>query len=340
MYEYLNQKTILITGATGSFGKKCLLRILTQSKPRKVVVFSRDELKQSEMKTVFNQENYPNVKISYYLGDIRDEQRLHRAFNGVDYVIHAAALKQVPAAEYNPDEAIKTNVIGAMNIVNAAIDQKVKKVIALSTDKAVNPINLYGATKLCSEKMFVAGNTYSGDSGTIFSVTRYGNVLGSRGSVIPIFAEKRKEGVLPITDSRMTRFWMTLDQSVDLVLNSLEVMNGGEIFIPKIPSMNVLDLAKAIAPNCEIKITGIRPGEKLHESLLSKGEVRNTIKTDSCYVILPEHFKRVRDLWKNCEKLPEDFVYSSNANDSWLNEDDLRELVKEFINVEEVEVSA
>ncbi len=255
----LNDKTILITGGTGSFGKKCTEIILKVYKPKKLIIFSRDELKQFEMAQIFSDKQYPCMR--YFIGDVRDKERLYRAFNGVDYVIHAAALKQVPSAEYNPFEAVKTNILGAENVINVAIDKGVKKVIALSTDKAANPINLYGATKLCSDKLFIAGNSYVGKDDTIFSVVRYGNVVGSRGSVIPFFLKQRETGVLPITDPRMTRFWITLEQGVNFVLNCLERMVGGELFVPKIPSMNIMDLVKAIAPECKTKIIGIRPGK-------------------------------------------------------------------------------
>ena len=330
MYEYLNDKTILITGATGSFGKKCIQVISHYTKPKKIIIFSRDELKQYEMSTVFNNISC-GCKVRYFIGDVRDKDRLHRAFQGVDYVIHAAALKHVPAAEYNPVEAIKTNIMGAVNIIDAAIDQGVKKVIALSTDKAVCPANLYGATKLCSEKLFVAGNAYVGEAQTVFSVTRYGNVLGSRGSVIPKFVEERKNGVIPITDKRMTRFWMTLDQSVELVLNSLETMQGGEIFVPQIPSMKIIDLAKAIAPECKIEYTGIRPGEKLHECLLSADESRTTKKYGKTYVIIPAQVLAVDDRWKDGKQLTQEFSYTSDTNEQWLSDEDLKILVKEFI---------
>jgi len=270
----LNEKSILITGGTGSFGKKCTEMILKSYKPKRLIIFSRDELKQFEMAQVFSEDEYPCMR--YFIGDVRDKERLYRAFRDVDYVIHAAALKQVPAAEYNPFEAVKTNILGAENIINVAIDQNVKRVIALSTDKAANPINLYGATKLCSDKLFIAGNSYVGEDNTRFCVVRYGNVVGSRGSVIPFFLQRKETGVLPITDSRMTRFWITLKQGVSFVLDCLERMVGGELFVPKIPSMNIMDLAKAIAPECKTEIVGIRPGEKLHEVMVSKDDARRT----------------------------------------------------------------
>lgn len=257
----VNGQTILITGGTGSFGRKFIDTLLKQHKPKKIIIFSRDELKQFEMKQQYGATNENHPVLRFFLGDVRDKERLDRAFHGVDIVIHAAALKQVPTLEYNPFEAIKTNILGAENIISAAIDRGVKKVVALSTDKAVNPINLYGATKLCAEKLFVAGNTYAGMQPTRLSVVRYGNVVGSRGSVIPFFLKQRETGVLPITDDRMTRFWITLDQAVQVVLRSLDLMQGGEIFVPKIPRMKIMDLAKAIAPACKTKIIGIRPGK-------------------------------------------------------------------------------
>lgn len=326
----LNGKSILITGGTGSFGKQCVDFILKNYLPERLIIFSRDELKQHEMAQTFSPDIYPCLR--YFLGDIRDKDRLYRAFDGVDYVIHAAALKQVPAAERNPFEAIKTNVIGAENIINAAIDKNVQRVIALSTDKAANPVNLYGATKLCSDKLFVAGNSYAGYHKTRFSVVRYGNVVGSRGSVIPFFLEKKKHGKLPITDPRMTRFWITLDHGVRFVLNCLDTCEGGEIFVPKIPSMNIMDLAKAIAPECEHEIVGIRPGEKIHELMISEDDSRHTIEFDDYYVIEPE-FK----WWTNKNYLSnggtpvtEGFVYASNTNDKWLTVEDLKAMVKEF----------
>ncbi|HRR06768.1 MAG TPA: UDP-N-acetylglucosamine 4,6-dehydratase (inverting), partial [Victivallales bacterium] len=271
-----NGKNILVTGGTGSFGKIMVKTILKRyNKINKLVIFSRDELKQFEMSQKFPEDKYP---VRYFIGDVREESRLEEAFREIDYIIHAAALKQVPACEYNPFEAVKTNVFGAQNIIRAAIKNKVKKVIALSTDKAANPVNLYGATKLCSDKLFTAGNAMSGDIGTKFSVVRYGNVVGSRGSVIPFFLKKRKEGVLPITDERMTRFSITLQHGVDFVLDSLNKMHGGEIFVPKIPSYHILDVAKAIAPEAKIKIVGIRPGEKLHELMIPEDEARHTLE--------------------------------------------------------------
>ncbi|MDH5543556.1 MAG: UDP-N-acetylglucosamine 4,6-dehydratase (inverting) [Nitrospinota bacterium] len=322
----LNGKSILITGGTGSFGKKCTEVILSRYKPRKLIIFSRDELKQFEMA-----QKFPDSKdspIRYFLGDVRDAERLHRAFHQVDYVIHAAALKQVPAAEYNPFEAVKTNIIGAQNIINAAIDKKVSKVIALSTDKAANPINLYGATKLCSDKLFIAGNVYVGEEHATFSVVRYGNVVGSRGSVIPFFKKERAKGVLPITDTRMTRFWITLEQSVDFVLQSLERMVGGELFIPKLPSMNIMDLAKAVAPECKTEIIGIRPGEKLHEVMIPAEDSRRTLEFDDHYLLAPEFdfFARRFDVSKG-KAVKDGFEYSSDSNTVWLTAEQIKEMI-------------
>jgi UDP-N-acetylglucosamine 4,6-dehydratase len=265
----------------------------------------------------------------YFIGDVRDKERLYRAFQGVDYVIHAAALKQVPAAEYNPFEAVKTNIIGAQNIINVAIDQKIKKVIALSTDKAANPINLYGATKLCSDKLFVAGNAYVARDQTQFSAVRYGNVVGSRGSVIPFFTKNKETGVLPITDPRMTRFWITLQQGVDFVLRCLDKMVGGEIFVPKIPSMNIMDLAKAICPDCHTTIVGIRPGEKLHEIMVPKDDARNTVEFEDYYVIKSSfrNFGR-RFNHDNCKPVPDGFEYNSGNNPQWLTIEQLQEMIK------------
>ena len=321
-----NDKVILITGGTGSFGKKCTEVILTRYKPKRLIIFSRDELKQFEMAQQFPESKYSCIR--YFIGDVRDQERLYRAFHGVDYVIHAAALKQVPAAEYNPFEAIKTNILGAQNIINAAIDQKIKKVLALSTDKAANPINLYGATKLCSDKLFIAGNAYVGMEDTMFSVVRYGNVVGSRGSVIPFFLKQKETGTLPITDPRMTRFWITLDQGVDFVLSCLDRMVGGELFVPKIPSMNILDLAKAIAPDCKLEIVGIRPGEKLHEIMVPRDEARKTLEFKDHFIIQPD-FKFFADRFRNREgkPVPEDFEYSSGANSWILSIEELRKML-------------
>lgn len=280
----LNGKNILITGGTGSFGKKFVQIVLDNYKPERLIIFSRDELKQFEMSQRWSVKKYPCIR--YFLGDVRDRNRLIRAFHHVDYVVHAAALKQVPAAEYNPAEFIKTNILGAMNIIDAALYNNVSKVIALSTDKACNPINLYGATKLCSDKLFVAANVYRTiGQEKLFSVVRYGNVVGSRGSVVPFFKERSQTGVLPITDPRMTRFWITLDQAVHFVLKVFELSKGGEIFVPKIPSMNITDLAKAIGPHCRLETVGIRPGEKIHETLIGEDEGRYTYEYRECYVV-------------------------------------------------------
>ncbi len=323
----LNNKSILITGGTGSFGRKCTEVILKRYRPKKVIIFSRDELKQFEMAQVFSDKKYPCMR--YFIGDIRDKDRLYRAFRDVDYVIHAAALKQVPAAEYNPFEVVKTNILGAENIINAAIDQGVKKVIALSTDKAANPINLYGATKLCSDKLFIAGNSYVGDDGSVFSVVRYGNVVGSRGSVIPFFLKQREKGVFTITDRRMTRFWITLERGVDFVLKCLDHMVGGELFIPKIPSMKIVDLAKAILPESRTEIIGIRPGEKLHEIMVPVDDSRMTLEYKNHYLIQPDFRFFGRRFSKNGGKpVKKDFEYNSGTNTWWLTTDDLRKMIE------------
>jgi UDP-N-acetylglucosamine 4,6-dehydratase len=325
----LNDKSILITGGTGSFGKKATKIILNKYKPKRLIIFSRDELKQFEMSQIFPFSEYECIR--YFIGDVRDKERLYRAFQGVDFVIHTAALKQVPAAEYNPFEAIKTNIIGAQNIINVAIDQGVKRVVALSTDKAANPINLYGATKLCSDKLFIAGNAYVGREQTTFGVVRYGNVVGSRGSVIPFFLKQKENGILPITDPRMTRFWITLEQGVEFVLWCLEHMCGGELFVPKIPSMNILDLAKAIAPDCETKIVGIRPGEKLHELMITRDDSRQTLEFDTFYVIQPDfQFWDRRCSWNGGDSVPEQFEYSSESNPWRLSIEEMRELIRKL----------
>ena len=277
-------KVVLVTGGTGSFGKKFIQTMLRDYHPAKIIVFSRDELKQHEMRAA----GYDHPSLRYFIGDIRDKERCKRAFDGVDVVIHAAALKQVPACEYNPMEAIKTNILGSSNVIDAALDAGVKKVLALSTDKAVNPINLYGATKLAAEKLFVQSNAYAGGSATRFSCVRYGNVVGSRGSVVPVFLKQRATGTVTITDDRMTRFWISLEQGVRFVIRCVEQMEGGEVFVPKIPSMKVIDLARAVAPDAQINIVGIRPGEKLHEVLISEDEARTTLELDDMYVVQPE----------------------------------------------------
>lgn len=317
--------SILVTGGTGSFGTRFIQTLLRDHNPRRVIVFSRDELKQHEMRV--KGINGPNVR--YFLGDVRNEDRLRRAFTGVDIVVHAAALKQVPACEYNPFEAIQTNVLGARNIIEAAIDTGVQKVLALSTDKAVNPANLYGATKLCAEKLFAQGNAYAAGSPTRFANVRYGNVVGSRGSVIPLFRRQRETGVVTLTDARMTRFWLTLDQGVEVVLRAITDMQGGETFVPRIPSMRVPDLAEAIAPGCEQRVIGIRPGEKLHEVLVSEDEARNAKDDGDRYVILPARATWGLDKWDALPDLPEGFRYASDNNDQWLSVEELRALVGE-----------
>lgn len=324
----LDNQVVLITGGTGSFGQKFVETVVARYQPRKLIIFSRDELKQYEMRQRFSERQYPCLR--YFVGDVRDRERLYRAFDGVDVVVHAAALKQVPTAEYNPLEAVKTNILGVANVIDAAIDRRVKKVLALSTDKAAAPINLYGATKLVGDKLFVAANAYSGTTPTRFSIVRYGNVVGSRGSVVPFFLKMRKTGVLPITDPRMTRFWITLEQGVDFVLKSLQRMRGGEIFVPKIPSMNIMDLARAIAPEAAIKVVGIRPGEKLHEALVPEDEARHTLEYDDYYVILPstpEWAEEIRAMNPEGRPCPDGFKYTSDTNTQWLTVDELRTMI-------------
>lgn len=316
--------TILITGGTGTFGKECAEHLLTHHNPAKVIIFSRDEFKQYEMAKLLPPEKYPAIR--YFIGDVRDKERLYRAFDGVDYVIHAAALKHVPAAEYNPFEAVKTNVFGAANVIDAAIDRKVKKVIALSTDKAVSPVNLYGATKLCSDKLFAAANSYAAT--TRFAVVRYGNVLGSRGSVIPFFMQQRATGRLPVTDPRMTRFWITLEGGIQFVLDGFRRMKGGEVFVPKLPSMNIMSLARAIGPDCEIDVVGIRPGEKIHELMIPGDEGRNTRDMGDHYIILSPFSQWLQNGDKlPGEAVPDGFEYSSGTTPWQLSVEELRNLV-------------
>jgi UDP-N-acetylglucosamine 4,6-dehydratase/5-epimerase len=317
------QESVLVTGGTGSFGKKFVEIMLREYRPHRLVIFSRDELKQHEMRS----SGFDHPSLRYFIGDVRDVERLRRAFSGVTVVVHAAALKQVPACEYNPFEAIQTNIMGARNVIDAAIDEGVRRILALSTDKAVNPINLYGATKLCAEKAFVQANAYAGARETRFSCARYGNVVGSRGSVIPIFLEQRRRGKITITDPRMTRFWLTLEHGVKFVIRCLEQMHGGEIFVPKIPSMRLLDLAETIAPGCRVEHIGIRPGEKLHEVLVSEDESRQTLATEDMYVIQPSHPWWKSENWVNAKALPEGFRYSSDTNEQWLTRSELEELV-------------
>jgi UDP-N-acetylglucosamine 4,6-dehydratase/5-epimerase len=319
-----SEQVVLVTGGTGSFGKKFVEMMLNEYRPQKLIIFSRDELKQHEMRAW----GIDHPSLRYFLGDVRDQQRLERAFSGVTVVVHAAALKQVPACEYNPFEAIQTNIDGGKNVIEAAINCGVRRICALSTDKAVNPINLYGATKLCAEKMFVQANAYAGAQDTRFSCVRYGNVVGSRGSVVPIFMEQRKRGKITLTDARMTRFWITLDQGVRFVIRCLEQMHGGEIFVPKIPSMKLLDMAEAVAPDCHIECIGIRPGEKLHEVLLSEDESRNAAETDDMFVIQPAHSWWKKENWKAARPVPEDFRYASDTNTHWLTAEDLYALVE------------
>src|SRR3954469_20006157 len=318
------EQVVLVTGGTGSFGRKFVEVMLHEYRPQKLIVFSRDELKQHEMRAAGA--DHPSLR--YFLGDVRDQARLERAFAGVTVVVHAAAPKQVPACEYNPFEAIQTNINGGKNVIEAAINCGVRRVMALSTDKAVNPINLYGATKLCAEKMFVQANAYAGAQDTRFSCARYGNVVGSRGSVIPIFMEQSARGPGRITDWGKTRFWITLDQGVRFVIRSIEQMHGGEIFVPKIPSMKLLDMAQAIAPDCQIDCVGIRPGEKLHEVLLSDDEARNAIERDDMFVIQPAQSWGRKKNWKKDAYLPDGFRYSSDSNSQWLTAEDLYKLVE------------
>ena len=325
----LNDKTILITGGTGSFGQKFVRTVLENFSPKRLIVYSRDELKQSEMK---DDSNFNHPALRFFLGDVRDRDRLSLAMRGVDYVVHAAALKQVSTAEYNPFEVIKTNVTGATNIVEASLEAGVKKVVALSTDKAVNPVNLYGATKLCSDKVFIAGNSYAGDSGTIFSVVRYGNVVGSRGSVVPLFAKQRDKGKITITKPEMTRFLITLQKGVDFVIESLDKMVGGELFVPKISACTVADIANVIAPGVEWEIIGMRPGEKMHEILIPEDEARNVLEFDKHFVVQP-----IQSFWGNKigilggRSCPENFRYASNVNCDFLNEDQLRDLLADYL---------
>lgn len=319
----INNKNVLVTGGTGSFGQKFVEIALSDYDPQKIIIFSRDELKQFEMQQKFGKDS----RLRYFLGDVRDKDRLYRAFKDIDIIVHAAALKQIPAAEYNPFEVIKTNIIGAQNIIEAAIDCGVEKVIALSTDKAANPINLYGATKLCSDKLFVAGNSYVGERDARFCVVRYGNVVGSRGSVIPHFIQQRENGKITITDPRMTRFWITLEQGVKFVLNCLQTMTRGEIFVPKLPSMKVTDLANAIAPGCEQEIVGIRPGEKLHEVMITEEDGRRTLELEHCYVIQPQFPWWKEENYTQGVVVPDGFIYSSDKNDWWLDDKKIKEMI-------------
>lgn len=331
----MKEYSILVTGGTGSFGQKFIETILTRHpEVIRVVVFSRDEHKQFEMAQRFSSSDYPQIR--YFIGDIRDESRLQRAMDGIDIVIHTAALKHVPTAEYNPFEVIKTNIIGGQNVINACLDKGVKKVVALSTDKAAGPINLYGATKLCSDKLFIAANNIKGKRDIAFSVVRYGNVMGSRGSVIPFFLEKRKSGLLPITDERMTRFNITLEEGVELVLKTLNTMEGGEIYVPKIPSYRIMDVAQAIGPECRKEFIGIRPGEKVHEEMITETDGLSSYEFEDHFVIAPtiKFSGKGNPENKGGRKCPEGFKYNSGTNEEWLTVEDLRKLIKEHIDPE------
>ncbi len=320
-------KIVLVTGGTGSFGKKFIDIMLKEHHPAKLIVFSRDELKQHEMRV----SGFDHESLRYFIGDVRDVERLRRAMHGVDIVVHAAALKQVPACEYNPSEAIKTNILGSSNVVEAALDMGVKKVLGLSTDKAVNPVNLYGATKLAAEKLFVQSNAYAAGTATRFSCVRYGNVVGSRGSVIPIFIQQRLNGKLTITDARMTRFWLTLEQGVRFVIRCIEEMHGGEVFVPKIPSTRIIDLARVIAPQAELEVIGIRPGEKLHEVLIHEDEARSTVELDDMFVVQPSAALWFGHDWiERGRPLPDGFRYGSDTNPEWLDMEQIKALVAPF----------
>lgn len=321
----LDSKTILVTGGTGSFGQKFTEMVLKNHKPKAIRIFSRSEYLQWEMAQKFNDE-----RLRFFIGDVRDKERLARAMNGADIVVHAAALKHVPIAEFNPMEAVKTNVMGTANVVDAAIDNEVEKAVLISSDKAVNPVNLYGATKLCAEKLFIQANSYVGDRKTRFSCVRYGNVIGSRGSVVPIFLEQKKTGVLTVTDEKMTRFWITLEQGVAFVINSLSNMLGGETFIPKIPSMKIMDLAMAIDANAQIKITGIRSGEKLHEILLTADEARHSLEFHDHFIIEPEFAFWKKENLKEGKPFVEGFNYTSDNNTQWLLQEDFKKMVQEL----------
>lgn len=317
------KKHVLVTGGTGSFGRKFIEVMMKEYHPERLIVYSRDELKQHEMRMAGF--DHPNLR--YFIGDVRDLHRLRRAFNGVDLVVHAAALKQVPACEYNPMEAVKTNILGSSNVVDAALDAGVEKVLALSTDKAVNPVNLYGATKLAAEKLMIQSNAYAGGMTTRFSCVRYGNVVGSRGSVVPLFIQQREKGEITLTDERMTRFWISLEQGVRFVIRCIEDMQGGEVFVPKIPSMKMTDLAKAIAPEAKIRNIGIRPGEKLHEVLISDDEARSTVELDDMYVVQPPAALWFGYHWSEKGRhLPENYHYASDNNTEWLTVAEIKQM--------------
>ena len=323
--DIFKDKIILLTGGTGSFGNKFTEIVLKKHEPEAVRIFSRGEKKQLDMSNRFNDD-----RLRFFIGDVRDKDRLHRAMTDVDIVVHAAALKQVPACEYNPIEAVRTNVDGSINLIDAAIDNGIDRVMAISTDKAVHPVNLYGATKMTAEKLFIQGNSYSGKMETKFSCVRYGNVIGSRGSVVPLFMEQKKKGVITITDEKMTRFWIKIDQGVEFVIDCINKMKGGEIFIPKIPSMKVIDLAESIAPEVEKKVIGIRPGEKVHEILLTEDEAEHSKEFSDSFVIEPEHSFWNADNLKGGKPLPEGFRYSSDKNDKWLTKDEIMKIIKEL----------
>lgn len=318
--------TVLVTGGTGSFGKEFTQIVLRDYRVRKLIVFSRDELKQYEMRA----SGLDDARLRYFIGDVRDVDRLKRAMRGVDIVVHAAALKQVPTCEYNPIEAVMTNVMGARNVIEASLDTGVQKVMAISTDKAVNPINMYGATKLCAEKLFIQSNSYSGIAGARFSCVRYGNVVGSRGSVIPLFLEQRKSGRVTVTDPRMTRFWITLEQGVRFVIQCIELMHGGEVFVPKVPSVDIMKLVESVAPTCEIEYMGIRAGEKLHEVLISYDEARHTLEFDDLYVVQPVHPWWRSDSWADGRQLPDGFQYASDTNQQRLSAEQIQQMVPEL----------
>lgn len=323
--SFWKDRTVLVTGGTGSFGKE-FAQIILQHPIRKLIIFSRDELKQHQMRT----SGFIDPRLRYFIGDVRDVDRLRRAMAGVDIVVHSAALKQVPTCEYNPMEAIMTNVIGGRNVIEAALDTGVRRVMALSTDKAVNPVNLYGATKLCAEKLFIQSNSYAGAKEIRFSCVRYGNVVGSRGSVIPLFMEQRKNGKITVTDERMTRFWITLEQGVLFVIRCIEKMHGGEVFVPKIPSMNIMELVGAIASDAKVEVIGIRPGEKVHELLVSEDEARHCVELDDMFVIEPTHPWWSRVKWAHGTRPPEGFRYSSDTNPQRLSVADLRKMIEEL----------
>lgn len=321
----INGKTILVTGGTGSFGQKFTEIVLKEHNPESIRIYSRGELMQFEMNNKFN-----DSRLRFLIGDVRDRDRLYRAMNNVDIVVHAAALKQVPTCEYNPIEAVRTNIDGTVNVIDAAIDNSVEKVMAISTDKAVHAVNLYGSTKMVAEKLFIQGNAYTGERRTRFSCVRYGNVVGSRGSVIPLFKEQKKKGEITITDERMTRFWLTLEQGVQFVIDCIGHMQGGEIFIPKIPSMKITDLANVIAPGAKRKIIGIRAGEKLHEILLTEDETRHAKEFDNYFIIEPEHPFWKKDNFEDGELLPEGFRYTSDNNNRWLTKEELKRVVMDY----------